>query len=260
MKKILQLLHDNRSASLTKEVQNRVVQGENSDEATIYLYDMIVSDDMTAQFWGGVSAQQLVPEIAALKASVINLRINSPGGDVFAAQAISATLKQHSARIVAHIDGYAASAATAIACACDEVIIADGAMYMIHNAWTFAMGNRHDLLGTAEIFGKVDGQLADKYAKFTNGDRAQIVAWMDAETWFTSAEAITHGFANKLSDTKAVASAWNLAAYANAPKAFCAPPAPKAPAPEASQQYAAPDHRARQTQRLKTSSQLAGHG
>jgi ATP-dependent Clp protease protease subunit len=147
--KLQQLLRDNRGAAKALAPASRIVQAADSKEATLYIYDAIVSSEWEAEYWGGVCPQQIVPQLLALDAQVINLRINSPGGDVFAAQAICTALKQHKAKVIAHIDGVAASAATSIACACDEVVMADGAMYMIHNAWTIAMGDRNDFLETA---------------------------------------------------------------------------------------------------------------
>ena len=249
--KLLQLLADNRTRSLKQGVQTRIVKAEGSDEATLYLYDVVVGDKLTAEYWGGVCAQELVPQIAAIQASTINLRINSPGGDVFAAQAICAALKQHSARVVGHIDGVAASAATAIACACDDVIMSSGGLYMIHNAWTFAMGNRNDLQKTVDLLEKVDGQLASQYVTKTSKTLEQIAAWMDAETWFTAEEALAEGFANSIGESKKANATWNLSAYGNAPKAFCAPPADPMPNTQAdTTQYAAEGHRARQQQRM----------
>jgi ATP-dependent Clp protease protease subunit len=256
MKKLLQLLHENRAVARPRALAPLVEQASGSDVATVYLYDMIVSTSVEAEYWGGVAAQDLVPQIKAIKAGTINVRINSPGGDVFAAQAIGATLKQTGAKVIAHVDGYAASAATDIACACNEVHIAQGAMYMIHNAWTFAFGNRHDLAATMALLEKVDANLADKYQLFTKGERAQIVQWMDAETWFTADEALAAGFATQLAETTALESAWNLTAYGQAPKAIYAPPPATKTAPQQQQQsqeqHAHPDHRARQQQRLHT--------
>lgn len=251
--KLLQLLASNRAQSLKAGVQSRIVQAEGDDEATVYLYDTIVGDRLTAEYWGGVCAQDFVPQIAAIKASKINLRVNSPGGDVFAAQAMCTALKQHSAKITAHIDGIAASAATVIACACDEVIMSTGSMYMIHNAWTFAMGNRHDLQQTVDLMIKIDGQLASQYASKSGKPIDQVTSWMDAETWFTADEALAAGFVNLIAvdaDKNVSASAarvWDLSAYANS-AAFCA-----AAKPADTTAYAADDHRARQQQRLTMS-------
>jgi ATP-dependent protease ClpP protease subunit len=154
--RLMQLLADNRQS------KGRVARIEQkAREATLYLYDMLVSTDMDAEWWGGVSAQALVPQIDQLDVDVIHLRINSPGGDVFAGQAIAAALERHKAKVVAHIDGLAASAATAIAVAADEVLMASGAMFMIHNAWTIAIGDKNDFLECAALLEKVDGTLAD---------------------------------------------------------------------------------------------------
>jgi ATP-dependent Clp protease, protease subunit len=219
-RKLLQLLADNRQA---KGRISCVVQ--NGGEATIYLYDVIVSDQLEAEWFGGVTAQDLVPQIDQLQVDTIHLRINSPGGDVFAAQAIAAALKRNKAKVVAHIDGLAASAATAIAVVCDEILVADGSMFMIHNAWTIAMGDKNDFMDVAAILEKVDSALADQYAECCGQTRAQVQAMMDAETWFTAEECVAAGFADAIEGEDAKEEAaeepsamWNLAAFDKAPK------------------------------------------
>lgn len=219
--KLIQLLLENRG--LAKLPASRIQAS--GKEATVYIYDPIVSDQWEAEYFGGVCPQDLVPKLKEIDAEVINLRINSPGGDVFAAQAICTALKQHSAKVIAHIDGVAASAATSIACACDEVVMADGAMYMIHNAWTIALGDRNDFIETAALLEKIDGTLADAYATRTGNKKEEMAALMDAETWFTAKEAIDIGLADKMAETKAK-NAWNLSAYAKAP-----PPDPQQKTP-----------------------------
>ena len=120
--KILQLLRDN-AQRVTKPV-NAVWNG---DAATLYIYDVISAD------WG-VSAMAVIDAIAqAGDAKTLNIHINSPGGDVFEGRAIMAALRRFEGKKVAHIDSLCASAATSIALACDEVIMADGAFFMIHN-------------------------------------------------------------------------------------------------------------------------------
>lgn len=219
--KLLKLLIENRGRA--QPPAQRAVRAEGSSEATVYIYDPIVSDQWEAEYFGGVCPQEMVPLLAGLDVDVIHLRINSPGGDVFAANAICTALKQHKAKVVAHIDGVAASAATAIACACDEVEMADGAMYMIHNAWTIALGDRNDFLEVAAMLEKIDGTLADAYAARTGKKREEMAALMDAETWFTADEAIAAGLADRKAETKAKAQAWNLSAYANGPPPDHAP-------------------------------------
>lgn len=214
--KLIQLLLDNRSAAKSLAPQQRIIQAEGSNEATIYLYDPIVSDRWEAEYFGGVCPQDFVPQLASINADTIHLRINSPGGDVFAAQAMCTAIKQHAAKVIAHIDGVAASAATSIACACDEVVMSDGSMYMIHNAWTIALGDKNDFIETASLLEKIDGALADIYSARTGKKKEEMAAYMDAETWFSAKEAIDIGLADKMAETKAKNS-WNLSAYAKAP-------------------------------------------
>lgn len=189
------------------------------DEATVYLYDSIVNTADEAAWFGGVDPKSFIDAIKGIDAPVINLRINSPGGSVFAARAIEQALREHPAKVVAHIDGYSASAASFLMMAADEINIASGAMVMIHKAWTMAYGNADDLSQTADLLAKIDSTLVDTYASRTKSDPKQIADWMAAETWFTAQEAIDAGFADQISQTKSKAETkWDLSAYANAPK------------------------------------------
>lgn len=110
---------------------------------------------------------------------------------------------------------------TALTLACDGVEIADGGFYMIHQAWTFAMGNADDMEATAKLLAKVDDVLVEGYAKKTGKKSDEVLALMRAETWFTAQEAVDGGFADKITEVGTKnARAFNLAAYANAPKAL----------------------------------------
>lgn len=191
---------------------------------TLYLYDVIGED-----WFGGVSASQFARDLATIPGDVL-LRINSPGGDVFEARAIIQALREHPGQITVRIDGVAASAASVIAMAGHRIEIADGAMMMIHNAWTATMGNALDHLEQAALLERVDQALAADYAARAGLYADQVAAWMAAETWFTATEAIDAGFADALAPAgKAAVEArahWQLAAYRNAP-----PPPTQAPAP-----------------------------
>lgn len=224
MNHLLKLLADNRGRGQFRAEAT-------GDEATIYIYDAIVSDD----YWGGVSAQSFVNELHAITAPVIHLRINCPGGDVFAARAMEQAVREHPSQIIAHVDGYAASAASYLALAADDVRITEGGFFMIHKAWTIAFGNANDLIHTADLLEKIDGTLVKSYANATGQDPEQIALWMAEETWFTAEESVKYGFAKSIdeSKTKASASAFNLSAYARAPAPKNINPAldPPEPAP-----------------------------
>lgn len=239
MSKLMTLLAKNRRQGRPRAFD---AQG---DDVTIYIYDSIVPDDETADWWGGVSAQSLVPQIRAIRGGTVHLRINSPGGDVFAAQAIVAAIRDTGAKVIAHIDGYAASAATVIAAAADEVEMSDGAMYMIHCAWTIAIGNSADLAATSALLDKTDGVIAGQYAKRSGKSVDDMKALMSAETWFTAEEAVEIGLADRIAETaEKVQASWDLSAYANAPK-------PQASQPPENVDAITAEHRERQRQRLR---------
>lgn len=217
MNQMYKLLAENRGKGTFKAVSN-------AGEDTIYLYDMIVSDD----YYGGVSATSFVQAINGMSAPTIHMRINSPGGDVFAARAIEQAIREHPSQVVAHIDGYAASAASYIALAADEVRVSPGSFYMIHKAWMLAMGNADDLLHAATLLEKVDESLVKTYAAETGQDEDQIRTWMAAETWFSADEAVEYGFADSIADGESVDASvsWSLSAYDHAPKQADPEPVP----------------------------------
>lgn len=280
--RLLQLLADNRANPVRRpfEVCARrraaaAAAGEQADEVDVYLYDAIVDTAAEAEWWGGVPADTFVRELRALDASVIHLRVNSPGGSVFAARAMEQALREHPARVVAHIDGLAASAASFVVMGANEIVIAPGAMVMIHKGWVFALGNADDLRATAELLDKVDGTLVRTYVERTGQPADQVERWMAAETWFTADEAVEHGFADRVAEAEpaegegaaaqaGARGAWNLQAYlqelvrrpapagAAATAATAGAAAASAGAAEASPATASqtPDHRARQRQRL----------
>lgn len=188
---------------------------------TIYIYDVIVGSDLEAEFFGGIAPS---PFIAALKGMTgdVHLRINSPGGDVFGANAMAQAMREYDkGQIVAHVDGVAASAASVLAVTAGETVMAPGSMLMVHNAWTMALGNRNDLLETAALLEKIDGMLAQTYATKSGGKVADFAAMMDAETWFTPEEAVAAGLANSIAEVKQkpAQASWDLSVFAKAPKA-----------------------------------------
>lgn len=193
------------------------VKAEDDDEATIYVYDVIGSG-----WYGGVSAQDFARQLANIQASTIHLRINSPGGDVWDGRAMMTALKQHSAKVVAHIDGVAASAATSLVMAADEVEISRGAEFMIHNAWSIEIGNRHDFIDMAERLESIDSQIVTDYERRTNLGRDELTQMMDDETWFTAEQVVDYGFADRLielvGDDAENVTQWDLSAYDNAPE------------------------------------------
>lgn len=195
--KLLQLMRDNAPQSA---VSLQTVRNETDGGLTIYLYDVI--DE-----WWGISAEEVAKAIHGVDANAtITLRINSPGGDAFAGQAIANVIRQHPGKTIAYVDGYAASAATTVTNAADEVIMGNGSFYMIHNAMTLAFGNKHELNDVIALLAKVDDSIIAEYVGRTGKTADQIREWMDAETWFTADEAIENGFADRKADEQKTAS------------------------------------------------------
>lgn len=134
---------------------------------------------------------------------------------------MATAIAAHKGRVTAYIDGLAASAATYVALAAAEVVMAPGSFFMIHNAWTLAMGNADELDETAALLRKVDDSIVDDYRRKTGADVEQVRDWMKAETWFNADEALANGFVDRLAGQQASAgNHWNLAAYNNTPAAL----------------------------------------
>lgn len=209
--RLMRLLRDNAQARARLPIR---AEGEGEGD-TIYLYDVIVSDD----YFGGCCAEDFVKDLLAMSAPVIHIRINSPGGEVFAARAIESAIREHPSKCIAHVDGYAASAASFVAIACDEVEIAKGAFFMIHKAWTLEAGNSDDFAKTAAWLAKVDSTLEATYAEETGQSLEEVQRMMAEETWMTAQEAVDLGFADRIAEPAAKAQAsWNLSVYDRAPK------------------------------------------
>lgn len=186
--------------------QRLKIQNKSATKAEIILYAGIGQD-----WWGDgsmISAKSFSDELKKLDPTVseIILRINSPGGDVFDGVAIYNRLKQHKAKVTVYIDGLAASIASIIALAGDEIHIGEGALYMIHLPWTFSMGNRMDLDNTVNRLMDVEEQMISIYSKKTGLDRAEIKAMLEAETWMGADEALEKGFVTaKVEDSVPIA-------------------------------------------------------
>lgn len=150
---------------------------------------------------GGVTAKSFAEELRAIPAErAISLRINSPGGSVWDAFAIYSLLRSRTDKVTAYIDGITASAATVIALAASRIVAASNAMWMIHNpSASLCSADSDDMRNAADALDKTRDQLADIYAARTGKTRAEIIAAMDATTWYTAEEAKESGFVDEIS-------------------------------------------------------------
>ena len=161
---------------------------------SISIFDPIGSD-----FFGeGMTAKKMAAAIKEIGNEQITVNINSPGGDVFEGIAIYNLLRDHPRKVTVRVIGLAASAASIIAMAGDQIEIARAGFMMIHNVWVAVVGNRNDLAAASEMLQPFDDALADVYATRTKNEKAAIADLMDKETWFSGTQAVEQGFADEL--------------------------------------------------------------
>ncbi len=172
---------------------NPAIKAADEGENTIGIYDPIGYD-----YWddSGVTAKRISAALRSLDGADVVVNINSPGGDVFEGLAIYNLLREYKGHVTVRVLGVAASAASFIAMAADEVQIARAGFFMIHNAWTGLWGNRNDLRETAEFLEQIDNTIADIYHVKTGIGLESLSADMDKERWIGGREAVEDGFAD----------------------------------------------------------------
>jgi len=171
----------------------RAAAGETDN--SISIFDVIGYDWWTGE---GVTAKRIAVALRAIGEGDVVVNLNSPGGDYFEGLAIYNLLREHKGRVTVKILGIAASAASVIAMAGDEVQIARAGFLMIHNAWVSTSGDRHQLRDTAEWLEPFDATAADIYAVRTGIDTVELATMLDKETWIGGADAVERGFADSL--------------------------------------------------------------
>lgn len=178
------------------------IKNLSDDEAELLFYGEIASEK---PWWsdgeGIVTPKKFIDDLKSLSDKQnITLRINSPGGDVFAAHAIYTQLKTHSAKITAIVDGLAASAATIPLMAANTTKIPSNAMVMVHNPMLVLWGyyNAGELEKMAETLENIKESIINAYMTKTSLDKKTLSKMMDAETWMTGEQAVEKGFADEL--------------------------------------------------------------
>jgi len=169
----------------------------------LYLYGEIAS---STWFGDEVTPKQFKADLDALGAiDTLDVFINSPGGDVFAGWALINILKRHKATTTGYNDGLVASIAFDIFQSMDRRMASEASIFMTHNCWTFAMGDRHALRKLADEMENIDGMMAETTAKKSGKTVEEIKAIQDAESWYTATEAVNEKFADELVEGKQIA-------------------------------------------------------
>lgn len=187
------------TAAVPRDAPRLRIVNEDTDTAEVWLYDYI---DSWGGYWG-ISANEVVEQLAQITAPRIDVHINSPGGEVFEGIAIKRALAAHPADVYVCVDSLAASIASVIAMAGDTIGIDESAFMMIHDASGFCYGNAADMTSMADLLDKISGTIAATYASRAGGEADEWRERMLAETWFTADEAIASGLADELLDAVA---------------------------------------------------------
>lgn len=178
--------------------------------ATLNIYGDITS--IPFEEFGDVSAVNLSKQLEALgDVEQIDVHINSYGGEVAEGLAIYNALRRHKAKVTTYCDGFACSIASVIFMAGDERVMSESSLLMIHNAWTFAMGNSAELRKQADDLEKITQASVEAYKSHSSLSEEVIKNLMDNETWILPEEALSYGFAttvDKTENEKASQSAW----------------------------------------------------
>lgn len=211
----------------------RFVTNKADDTAEVYIYG-----DIGETFWeDGVSAQDFVKQLDDIAAPKLSVRINSPGGSAWDGLTIANAIVRHKAHVTCWIDGLAASAASIVAVAGDEVVVSKYGQAMLHNAHAVVMGTSKDMREVASQLDQLNASIAAFYADRSTGadDAAAFTRAMAKETWYNAEEMLAAGLATRIDDSavreeteKAVAKAMSGTAETYRYSGRTAAPAPMA--------------------------------
>jgi len=181
-----------------------------ADVAEIFIYEQIGEDWWTGE---GITSKTFISDLGQIKAGQIDLHVNSPGGSVFDGLAIANALQRHPAKVTTYVDGLAASIASIIALAGDRVVMAANSLFMIHNPAGGVSGTADDMRKMADVLDKIRDTLVNTYEARTGLDRDDLIAALDAETWYTAEEALAAGFADEVAEPIRVAASFDLSKF-----------------------------------------------
>ena len=152
-------------------------------------------------FDGHISADDFI-EALNQHTGDITIHLDSPGGSVTDGLAIHNAILNYDGEVTVHVDTLCASIATVVACAADRVVMNSNGKYMIHRAWTVAMGNAKDFRGMADIMEMMDKDIAETYVAKAGGEAEDWLALMDKETWFDAESALQAGLIDEIIEMK----------------------------------------------------------
>ncbi|MDV7192594.1 head maturation protease, ClpP-related [Mycolicibacterium fortuitum] len=206
---------------------------KDTKRTTLHIYDVIGAD----LFFGGVDVNELVHEIEALDDDAeLDVRINSPGGAAWDGLTLANAIMRHPGRTTTHVDGLAASAASLIALAGDDVVISKYGQMMLHNArGGLYSATAEELIDAGKTLQKLNGSMAEFYADRAGGESTEWARAMKRETWYSAEEAKAAGLATEIDESgkREEVEAAAAASIAKASAMFKYPGRQAAPSPSA---------------------------
>jgi ATP-dependent protease ClpP protease subunit len=185
------------------------IKSQSEDSSEIMIYDVIG--------WPFNDARELVTQLKDMNSKEILVRIASPGGDCFDSLSILNAMQSHKSKIITRNESLAASAASLLMAGGKVKQAYKSSMTMIHNAWTFAYGNRYELTEICDLLAKMDENMVDIYADNSNVGKREIRDMMQATTWLTAKEAKDKGFIDEIITGKGVKAEFDRSIFANLP-------------------------------------------
>lgn len=172
---------------------------ETGGDNVISIFDVIGEDWWTG---GGFTAKRAAAALRSIGERDIVVQVSSPGGDMFEGIAIYNMLRAHKGKVTVQVFGWAASAASIIAMAGDEIVMGLGSFMMIHKPWGMVQGTDDDFFDAAKLFRTFTSALVDIYEARTGMKRSSIDALMAAgDTFMAPSEAVKNGFADRVDES-----------------------------------------------------------
>lgn len=184
------------------KIKDIAFQAENETKDGKHI--LTLSGNIRKRYWSedkSIDADLVRDSLENITDDVV-IKLNSNGGDVFQGIEIYNYLKDHPSNITVEVTGVAASAATFIVAGATEAIMNTGTSFMIHEASSFAWGNKAELKKVLNALETIDDSIISIYESKTGQSKNQLKDWMAEEKWFTAEETVKYGFANKVKEKK----------------------------------------------------------
>ena len=198
----------NKTPIMNREVCQFIqAKADGKGEGELWVYGDITGDKWFDNDVTPIGVRDALKDMGNI--SVLNIRVNSLGGDVFSGNAIISVIdaykRKNSVKVNAYIEGIAASMGSNIPMVADYIYAADNALYMLHKPSTFAYGNANDLDKAKQVLDKAEETLINNYMRHFTGTEDELRQLLADETWLTAEEALAYGLCDEVVESVKVA-------------------------------------------------------